>query len=345
MARMTCGQFLETIRREAPFYEELFQHQAIRPWVNGDELRVDLDSAQLSPATKNWLRPPSTLKYRTLIHHWLIADAIAKGPKVFRPSLMECLALEQFEARLSVADYVQPYPVMLLDLPEAYQERRVCPPFATSPLSSWGAPTCVLIGTPPPVGKAIWLSFIFSSGSTFQLAMIPTDETIEAGILREFGEDSYVPADPITLSREQILASLVRVAVSAMLGMVNYGCSAQGPANPSHYQRLEHYLQLARKKQRGISEAERNLRLAMQLYGLPQDIKLYRTARSKPRTTANGDSGETRRPHWRHGYSKMVPYGPGRSLRKLWFIEPVMVNGHLLFEGAKIPQTRYRSGS
>ena len=100
---------------------------------------------------------------------------------------------------------------------------------------------------------------------------------------------------------------------------------------------------MARKKRRGISEAERNLRLATQLYGLPQDIKLYRTARPKARTTAQGDSEETRRPHWRHGYCKMVVYGPGRSLRKVMYFDPVIVNGHLLFEGAKIPMTTYRS--
>ncbi len=366
--RLTFGHFRETACRTAPIYEELLRQQAVQPWVDGETLRADLDRTHLSPAARDWIQSREPVDYRNLISFWLTAQMVAKGPKVFQPSLERCLGLEQIEIRLSVADYVQPYPVMVVEFPEDYQKRRVCPPMPESEeegnvvlfvghqkmgcptlpkgtARAMGAPTCVLIGTPPPAGKAIWLSIVFEGGYQFNLAMKPTDATIEAGLVREFGEDSYFGFDSITPAEGRICASAVRVAVNAMLLMARYGCQSLGPKDPSHYQRLQHYLQLARKKQRGIPEAERNLRLVPQLYGLPQNIVLYRTKRSKPTDAANPGSGPMRRPHWRHGHVKMHAYGPERSQRKLIFIPPVMVNGHLMCDGAKIPQTVYQMRS
>jgi len=118
-----------------------------------------------------------------------------------------------------------------------------------------------------------------------------------------------------------------------------------GPVNPSHYRRLERYAALARKRNRatGKIEAERNLRLAPQLYGFPQDIVLHTEERTVADAPASGTEEDShRRPHWRRGHWKMHAFGPGLTQRKRLFIKPVLVNRHLLREGGGIPQTLYR---
>src|SRR5207249_3331164 len=121
-----------------------------------------------------------------------------------------------------------------------------------------------------------------------------------------------------------------------------FGHRRLGPVNESYYRRLERYLQVARKNKRGVQEAERNLRLAPQLYGFPQEVVLYDAEPSSSVRTSEGSTEAMRHPHWRHGHWKMQAYGPGCSQHKRIFIKPVFVNGHLMRDGAIIPQTTYR---
>ena len=125
-----------------------------------------------------------------------------------------------------------------------------------------------------------------------------------------------------------------------MLLMMEYGCRRLGAANESHYRRLQHHLDVARKRGTRIAETELELRLALQLYGFDQGIVLHDEARSSGEPNEEGDAH--RRPHWRRGHWKMHAYGPGRSQRKRILIKPVMVNKHLLAGEGGCSQTAYR---
>ncbi len=164
-------------------------------------------------------------------------------------------------------------------------------------------------------------------------------------IVREFGAESYLPpdlpAEHIGNEDRPILAGMTRLAVNAMLLLADFGCKQLGPVTAPHYRRLEHCATMARKRGTGLVNAQRDLRMAAQLYGFSQDIVLYGEERS-PAAPDEGGSGPHRRPHWRRGHWKTHAHGPDLSLRKRLFIKPVPVNRHLLREGEGISQTTYR---
>jgi hypothetical protein len=215
------------------------------------------------------------------------------------------------------------------------------------------APVCVLVGAYGEPPWTVWLDLVFDSDVAIQWALLPSDATIEDGIVREFGEDSYPPADGAGGGGGErlVIAGLLRLAVNAMLLLADYGCRHLGPANPTQYRRLERYAGMARRRKRGVAEADRNLRLVTRLCGFPQDVVLHGEERESAGPGASpgeGDGGAEPhrrphwRPHWRRGQWKTHAHGPGRAQRKRLFIRPVLVNGHLLKEGEQIPSTTYR---
>ena len=152
-----------------------------------------------------------------------------------------------------------------------------------------------------------------------------------------------MPVSCFGSEERQVVAGVVRLAINAMLLLSDVGCDHLGPSNPSHFHRLERYAALARKRRSGIVEANRNLRLAPQLYGLPQNILLHAedgTGADAP--SGDGQADAPRRPHWRRGHWKMQACGPSLTQRKRLFIKPVLVNRHLLRDGGAIPRTTYR---
>ncbi len=277
-----------------------------------------------------------------MIDLWLLAHVLHDGPKIFRPTLDQCLAMEQLTPRIPARDYAQPYPAMVVELPEAYRASHTGA--ARSPLPqglTHHAPACVLIGWPSPSVPVVWVSTVFDSGVRVRLSILPTDETLEDGIAREFGAEQYVQIGDLNPEERVILASVHRLAVNAMLLLVEFGCRQLGPANEGHFHRLQRYAGLARKRGRGVAEADRDLRLAPQLYGFVQEVELHEEAHESPADSGDG-GGSHRRPHWRRGHWKTHAHGPGRSLRKRILIKPVLVNRPLLHEGEGPAQTVYR---
>ena len=55
--RITWEYLLETLRRDARFYEEVARHRAVRVQPHGLDLRVDLDRTGLTQQTQQWLCP------------------------------------------------------------------------------------------------------------------------------------------------------------------------------------------------------------------------------------------------------------------------------------------------
>lgn len=76
-----------------------------------------------SPVVAEWLRQHSG-EAASLIDAWLLARYYGEGPKVFRPTWRQYLALEQIAPQLTLADYAQPFPVMAVELPEEVRLRR-----------------------------------------------------------------------------------------------------------------------------------------------------------------------------------------------------------------------------
>jgi hypothetical protein len=215
---------------------------------------------------------------------------------------------------------------MIVEFPDDYRERRACPAASGDGAET---PECVIIGFHEPPVSTIWADTLFSSGSVSRVVMLPSDATIEAGIVRECGEDSYADVEAFDLPHRLVLAGALRLAVNAMLLLTEFGCKRLGPTNASNYERLRRHVAVSRQRGHGLEQAERGLRLAPQVYGFSQDVVLYDRELPPDRET-HGDGVPPRRPHWRRGHVKMHAYGPKRSLRKRIFIRPTLVNHHLI---------------
>lgn len=340
MNRMTCAKFLATLRQEAVFYEDLARTQAIRPRFENDNLQLDLLHPLLAPATREWLKR-GPLSARELLAYWLRAQIVAQGPKIFQPTTEQCLVIEQIAPRIVTSDYAQPYPVMIVELPERYRQLRACSGQSEFHVGMHHL-ECVLIGFAPPPVAAIGVEILFSSGNVVRLGVMSGDSSIEDRIGRELGENSYADATALTMPERTVLAGAMRLAVNSMLLLVEFGCRRLRAVNESHHRRLEHYRDQARRQKRGVEESERNLRFSSQLYGFAQEVVLHEEAAPADAEAAGGEHDGPRRPHWRRGHWKMHAFGVGRSERKRIFIRPVFVNRHLLRDDQTAFAATYR---
>jgi hypothetical protein len=337
--------FLEALRPHAWAFEEIAQKNAIQVSWEGMQFKVVLLVTQLSPPVQKWLasRWPALWDAQKRLgvqtDLWLLSEMITGGPKIFRPSLQQCLALEQISPRIPLDAYVQPYPAMIVESPEDYRRQRACTTALPAPQGT-DTPEFVIVGTPPPPATMIWFTIFFSSSRRLRFMIRSGDATVEDGIVREFGGNTDPMAEPMMDQERDTVSLVVRVATNAMLLLTMFGCRSLGPVNPSHRERLEHFVTMAKKRGHGLPEAERNLRLASQLYGFWQEVVLHSEERTSAGSPGSGESH--RQPHWRRGHVKTHAYGPGWGLRKLIFIKPVFVNRHLLPPGEGPEQTVYR---
>jgi hypothetical protein len=211
-----------------------------------------------------------------------------------------------------------------------------------SPDGNTESPECVIVGFHESPVSTIWADTVFNSARMVRVAILPSDTSIEEGIVRECGEDSYADVEAFDVSHRLVLAGTLRVAINSMLLLADYGCKRLGPANPTHYNRLRRHLETSQHQGQHVDNARRNLRLAPQLFGLPQDIRLYEREPSRD-LDCHSECTSTRRPHWRRGHWKMQAHGPSRSLRKRIFVKPVLVNHHMLGGREQTAEVAYRT--
>src|SRR5580704_13752725 len=111
--------------------------------------------------------------------------------------------------------------------------------------------------------------------------------------------------------------------------------------NPSHYERLQKYAKLARKRgPKETAKAEMEVRMTPVRYSFAQEVTLFH--RETGSVEGNGAGGCTVSPHWRRGHWRWQPHGPGRQERKRVAIPSVLVNGHLFLGTPADTVTTYR---
>ena len=61
------------------------------------------------------------------IESFVMSRMLSEGPKVFSFDAVTCEALENFDLNVSTADYMQPFPTVVIELPQDYTKKRVVP--------------------------------------------------------------------------------------------------------------------------------------------------------------------------------------------------------------------------
>ena len=68
-----------------------------------------------------------TMGASSCIESYVMSRMLAEGPKVFAFDALTCEALENFDLSVSTADYLQPFPSVVIELPQDYTRKRVVP--------------------------------------------------------------------------------------------------------------------------------------------------------------------------------------------------------------------------
>ena len=120
-----------------------------------------------------------------------------------------------------------------------------------------------------------------------------------------------------------------------------YGVKSLGPANPSHYQRLQKFAKLARKRGKEAMEmADMDVRMAPVRYAFAQEVTLFH--RETGLVESDGTGGWTVSPHWRRGHWRWQAHGVGRQEHRRIAIPSVLVNSHLFVGATRDTMTTYR---
>lgn len=228
---------------------------------------------------------------------WANSCWLALGPKIARPSAAQCEALENVCVNIPVADYSQPYPALLVDLPD---------------------------GRYPPFKAVLCHHLPHHNLLNCQLLSPPDHEDDIVTTVALDGQDiekSLVIFDKDCLDVQHIAPLALRVAVNLCLAMVHYGCHADYLL-PKEVAVDRHY---AREQSERGRKAQTRLPLALLRVSFRQEVELSRKEAMDGVGPPRMESSREVSCHWRKGHWRRTPCGKDHSDRRLTFIKPVLV--------------------
>lgn len=227
---------------------------------------------------------------------WATSIYYLDGPKVFRPSREQCAALSQIEVRLSLADFSQPYPTLLVQLPE--------------PIGPFQQVLC-FHSTEPDHSMLVCLIISDNNEHDITTTVAMDDRPIEVSL------NHYAPD---CASHEAFALRALRIALNSCLALVNYGCHKEY-LYPKEVERDRRSVEKRGGDEVGERAAAR-IATAPSLVTFSREVVLHHTAHSsEPGESTGGEKGS----HWRRGHWAMQPHGPHNSLRKRILRKPVLV--------------------
>lgn len=236
-----------------------------------------------------------------------IADLIAHGPKMFRPSPSQCEAMSQVEARLSALEYQQPYSSIIIEFPKDFAKQQLIPPAVLCHRPK----DCIifLAGNPfAPNHKSDAYDFLFVSHDNEN----PMEKLFETVIDNATG---IAPVFNVSLA--------YRIAINCCLALTHYSIRLQPPSAPK-------LMRLATSKNPYKRErAQRLLLRQPRIIEFEQEIHFHETETKNHTHNPSEPTGRHVTTHWRRGHWRRQPHGPGRTERKLIFIKPILVRSDL----------------
>lgn len=291
-----------------------------------------------------------TLWYNTL------AKALAGGPKIFRPTALQCEALQHAEARYAFKDYKQPYPVITLEIPEEYRQT------LKEKYGIEESPRYVIVNHDDK-NRFITVSAFYNKSNI--ITHITPDraeyETIEASLVRnrdrrqdsiqEIAGRFVMPGNPdlqgSTEGEFDAAENVQRLGINFAMMMSLYTVKLAGPLDPTNYKVWQ---QESRQVRRGgvptrrALEAQQKLAAAMQLIQFDQKVEFYDEVEEAVEVAQGVDIEKLHkspRSHWRRGHFVMQPCGIGRRERKMIFRKPVLVRAKYFLGDIKDASVTY----
>lgn len=275
-----------------------------------------------------------TLWYDTL------AKALADGPKIFRPTALQCEALENAEARYSFKDYKQPFPVITLEIPDEYSNQ------LKEKYKIENSPKYVLVNHDEQK-RFINVSAFYSKNSI--ITHITPDraeyDTIEDSLVKNRDRRNNRVEDDLN-GEFDAAENVQRLAINFAMMMSLYTLKEIVPLDPLNFRIWQ---QDARPIKNGVItkravDAQRKLAAAMHLIQFDQSVEFYDEIEENVEIGQSVDIDKLHRSpksHWRRGHFAMQPCGVGRLERKMIFRKPVLVRAKYFLGDIKDSSVTY----
>ncbi|HYT89037.1 MAG TPA: hypothetical protein VEL76_10035 [Gemmataceae bacterium] len=316
---MSFATALNLLRPTLPCYLALVKYDLLRITTHSFEFHPHQAAP---PLALHMARTVFALGASSCIESFVMSRTLAAGPKVFAFDALTCEALENFDLNLATADYLQPFPSVVIELPPDYTRSRAVP-FETGT----HAPDFVIARHEADAGCVLITMHLTSHQVLTRLLKLDPAWTVEEMWAK--GARTWSAKDSLNMTaEEQALGNaLTKLALNVCLLATAYGVRCLGPANPSHHERLKRHAKLAQNRgQNQAAKVQIDLRTAPVRYAFAQEVTLYQ--REPVEVSDRTDGGWTVSPHWRRGHWRSQPCGPGRQERRRVAIPSVLVNSH-----------------
>jgi hypothetical protein len=333
---MSFASALTVLRPTLPYYVALTKYGLLRLDANKFEFHPH---PAAPPLALEMARTVMAMGASSCTESYVLSRTLAEGPKLFAFSdALTCEALENFDLSVATTDYLQPFPSVVIELPQDYIKKRVVPFDAGE-----HSPDFVIVPHEPEAGCVLITMHMTSHQVLTRLLKLDPGWSLEEMWAK--GARSWGAKDTLGMTPEETVLgnALSKLALNVCLMATAYGVRCLGPANPSHYERLKRYAKLARKRGKEQQEkADIDLRTTPVRYAFAQEVTLYQREAGEVRSDGNGRGGWTVSPHWRRGHWRSQVCGPGRQERRRVAIPSVLVNGHLFLGAASDTVVTYR---
>jgi hypothetical protein len=142
---MSFASALNLLRPTLPYYLALTRHGLLRITRDPSEYHPDPSAPSIA---QEMAKAVFTLGASSCTESYVMSRMLAEGPKVIAFSdALTCEALENFDLSVSSADYLQPFPSVVIELPDNYTKKRIVPFDAGS-----HAPDFVIVRHEPEAG-------------------------------------------------------------------------------------------------------------------------------------------------------------------------------------------------
>jgi hypothetical protein len=266
-----------------------------------------------------------------------MCGAFGGGPKILRLTNVDFEVLEKIDLTINISDYKQPFETMIVEWPEGYSEAREIrnPRAGQYDIHSehlheaTHRPLFSMIRHDPKM-QAIFITVALSSHDVYNTVIYLEDKTIEEELRDKFSLEAYEHSLPITDEERRVYLGVMRAALNACLYVNDFGHKREGPDNPKHHTRLQHFVDVARKSKdpRRLAKAQRELKSHPIVYSITQDVRL-KVRKDRQRSHVTGRHVE---PHWRRGHHRQQRHGKGLTEKKRIWIFPTQVNWNF-FDG------------
>lgn len=254
--------------------------------------------------------------------HYTLSKALAGGPKIFRPTNMQCQAMQHSEANFSFADYKQPYPVIIIEIPEEYRL------YLAEQFGIEESPKFVFVNHDEK-NKFIAVSSFYNKRNIIVHVTPDREEykTIEDSLVNN--RERRIISDQDSQREFDAAENVQRLAINFAMIMSLYTLKEAKPLDASNYKIWQEQAKQKKNGKPTKSALDAQLQLASTLRTIEfdQQVDLYDEV---DEDTNNAENAEVElhkspRTHWRRGHFAMQPCGVGRRERKVIFRKAVLV--------------------